>query len=83
MELQAPDSPFTAMVKFRDLQAENSDQRGGPAGMIQGRVEGFLEAAGKTADSNALTGHGEIVLHDGELQRTALVASARSCKSTN
>ena len=76
MELQAPDSPFTAMVKFRDLQAEKlMTNAGGPAGMIQGRVEGFLDAEGKTADSNALAGHGEIILRDGKLQQYSLLVA--------
>lgn len=76
MELQAPDSPFTAEVKFRDLEAEKlMTNAGGPAGMIQGRVEGFLNAAGKTADSNALSGHGEIVLRDGKLQQYSLLVA--------
>ncbi|MEO8045189.1 MAG: AsmA-like C-terminal region-containing protein [Spartobacteria bacterium] len=76
MQLQAPDSPFTAEVKFRDLKAEKlMANAGGPAGMIQGRVEGFLDASGKTADSNALTGHGEIVLRDGKLQQYSLLVA--------
>ena len=49
MQVQAPDSPFDVMVKFHDLRAEKLiSNAGGPAGMIQGRVEGFLEAEGKT-----------------------------------
>lgn len=76
MAVQAPDSPFTVMVKFRDLQAEKlMTNAGGPAGMLQGRVEGFLEAAGKTADSNSLTGHGEIVLREGKLQQYSLLVA--------
>ena len=76
MQLQADDSPFTASVKFRDLQAEKLIvNAGGPAGIIQGRVEGFLEAAGKTADSNALEGRGEIVLRDGKLQQYSLLVA--------
>ena len=76
MQLQADDSPFTASVKFRDLQAEKlMVNAGGPAGIIQGRVEGFLEAAGKTADSNALEGHGEIILRDGKLQQYSLLVA--------
>ena len=76
IELQAPDSPFTATVKFRDLQAEKlMTNAGGPAGMIQGRVEGFLDAEGKTADSNALAGHGEIILRDGKLQQYSLLVA--------
>jgi len=76
MKVQADDSPFTASVKFRDLAAEKlMTNAGGPAGIIQGRVEGFLEAAGKTADSNALTGHGEIFLRDGKLQQYSLLVA--------
>ncbi len=76
MELQAPDSPFTAEVTFRDLEAEKlMTNARGPAGMISGRVEGFLNAAGKTADSNALTGHGEIILRDGKLQQYSLLVA--------
>jgi len=76
MELQAPDSPFTATVKFRDLQAEKlMTNAGGPAGMVQGRVEGFLNAKGKTADSNALAGRGEIFLRDGKLQQYSLLVA--------
>ncbi len=74
MRLQEVDSPFTVVVRFHDLQAEKLlTNAGGPAGMIQGRVEGSLEASGKTADSNALAGHGEIVLHDGKLQQYSLL----------
>jgi hypothetical protein len=63
-------------VKFHDLQAEKLiTNAGGPAGMIQGRVAGFLDAEGKTADSNALTGHGEIVLRDGKLQQYSLLVA--------
>src|SRR6478672_7157480 len=76
MELQAPDSPFTVTVKFRDLQAEKlMTNAGGPAGMVQGRVEGFLNAKGKTADSNALSGRGEIFLRDGKLQQYSLLVA--------
>ncbi|CAN5472723.1 hypothetical protein BH20VER3_BH20VER3_06380 [soil metagenome] len=76
MQLQAADSPFTATVKFRDLQAEKLlTNAGGPAGMIQGRLEGYLDAAGKTADSNALNGRGEIVLREGKLQQYSLLVA--------
>ena len=43
--------------------------------MIQGRIEGSLDAYGKTADSNALAGHGEIVLRDGKLQQYSLLVA--------
>jgi hypothetical protein len=43
--------------------------------MVQGRVEGFLNAKGKTADSNALAGRGEIFLRDGKLQQYSLLVA--------
>ena len=76
MQLQTADSPFTAEVKFRDLQTEKlMKNAGGPGGMIEGRVEGYLNAEGKTADPNALTGEGEIVLRDGKLQQYSLLVA--------
>jgi hypothetical protein len=76
MQLQATDSPFTALVKFRDLQTEKLlTNAGGPAGMLEGRVDGFLDAAGKSADPNALTGRGEIVLRNGKLQQYSLLVA--------
>lgn len=76
MQLQAEDSPFTASVKFLGLEAGKlMTNAGGPAGMVQGHVEGFLEAAGKTADSNALAGHGEIILRDGKVQQYSLLVA--------
>ncbi|MGH8164067.1 MAG: AsmA family protein, partial [Rhodanobacteraceae bacterium] len=76
MHLQAPDSPFRASVKFRDLEADKLvTNAGGPAGMIEGRLGGFLEASGKTAESNALNGRGEIYLRDGKLQQYSLLVA--------
>ncbi len=76
MQPQSEDSPFTAEVKFRDLAADKLvTNAGGPAGMIQGRVEGFLDTNGKTADSNALAGHGEIILRDGKLHQYSLLVA--------
>lgn len=76
MQLQSADSPFTAEVEFRDLQAQElMKNAGGPAGMIEGRIDGYLNAEGKTADSNALTGQGEIILRDGKLQQYSLLVA--------
>ena len=76
MQLQLEDTPFTAGVKFRDLQADKLiTNAGGPAGMIQGKVEGFLNATGKTADPNALNGRGEISLREGKLQQYSLLVA--------
>ena len=76
MQPEAKDSPFTASVKFRNVRADQIvAEAGGPKGVVQGRLEGRFDATGKTADANALTGTGEIVLHDGQLQQYSLLAA--------
>jgi type II secretion system protein N len=76
LRTQATDSPFTAHAKFRDLQADQLVKNaGGPVGMVQGRLEGFLDATGKTADPNALSGTGEIHLRDGQVQQYSLLVA--------
>ena len=76
MRPQEQDSPFTAQVRFHDLQADQIiTEAGGPKGMVKGRLEGSLEADGKTADQNALNGHGEIFLRDGEVQQYSLLVA--------
>jgi type II secretion system protein N len=74
MRPQEQESPFTARIRFHDLQADRIvTEAGGPKGIVQGRLEGRLEAAGKTADANALIGQGEIYLRDGEVQQYSLL----------
>ncbi|MFL6583560.1 MAG: AsmA-like C-terminal region-containing protein [Chthoniobacterales bacterium] len=74
MQPQLADSPFTAQIKFHDIQAERVlTEAGGPAGTISGRLEGYLNAEGKTADANALAGTGEIFLRDGQLRQYSLL----------
>ncbi len=71
-----PDSPFRVMVKFRDLDADQIvAQAHGPVGMVKGKLEGQLDASGKTADPNALSGAGEIHLRDGQLRRYSLLVA--------
>jgi type II secretion system protein N len=73
---QSEDSPFTASVRFRDVQADQIVvEAGGPKGIIQGKIEGDFEATGKSADANALTGHGEIFLREGKLQQYSLLVA--------
>ncbi len=69
-------SPFSVMVKFHDLDADRivSDAHG-PEGMMRGKLEGQLEAAGQIADPNALTGTGEIYLRDGQVRRYSLLVA--------
>jgi len=73
---QAGDSPFTVSVKFHDVQADRVvSDAGGSSGMITGRLEGFLDAGGNTADQNALSGKGEIVLRDGQIRQYSLLVA--------
>ena len=76
MQPQTEDSPFNVSVRFRNVQADQIvADAGGSKGVVQGRLEGSFDAAGKTADPNALSGNGEIFLRDGQLrQYTLLVA---------
>ena len=76
MEPQAKDSPFSATVKFRNVQADQIiAEAGGPKGMVQGKLEGNLQATGKTADPSALTGGGEIFLRNGQVQQYSLLVA--------
>ncbi len=76
MEPQSEDSPFTVGVTFQNIQADQIvAEAGGPKGMVQGKLEGSFEAAGKTDDANALTGAGQIFLRDGQLQQYSLLVA--------
>ncbi|MCA1657855.1 MAG: AsmA-like C-terminal region-containing protein [Verrucomicrobiaceae bacterium] len=73
---QTENSPFTVSVKFRDVQADRIvSEAGGASGMITGRLEGYLDASGTTADPNALAGAGEIFLRDGRVQQYSLLVA--------
>ncbi|PZR70891.1 MAG: hypothetical protein DLM73_16900 [Chthoniobacterales bacterium] len=73
---QTENSPFTVSVRFRDVQADRIvTDAGGSPGTITGRLEGFLDASGTTADPNALSGAGEITLHDGQVQQYSLLVA--------
>jgi hypothetical protein len=76
MQPEMEDSPFTVEVRFRNVQADRIvTDAGGPKGVVQGKLEGSLNATGKTADPNALTGAGEIVLRDGQVQQYSLLVA--------
>lgn len=71
---QAKDSPFTVSIKFHDVQADRIiSEAGGPLGTMTGKLAGRLDATGTTADPNALTGTGEIILHDGQVRQYSLL----------
>ena len=70
------ESPFTVEVKFENLEVDTIvSDAGGPAGMVEGRLEGHLKATGKTADRNALSGVGEIHLRDGQVRQYSLLVA--------
>ena len=76
MQPEAEDSPFTASVTFRDVEADRIvTDAGGSKGTVQGKLEGRFEASGKTADPDALTGDGEIFLRDGRVQQYSLLVA--------
>lgn len=76
MQPETADSPFGVGVEFHNVQADQIvSEAGGPKGMLQGKLDGKFEAAGKTADPDALTGSGEIVLRDGQLQQYSLLVA--------
>ena len=71
---QAEDSPFTVSIRFKDVQADKIiSEAGGNLGTVVGKLEGHLDASGKTADPDALSGSGEIILHDGQVRQYSLL----------
>jgi hypothetical protein len=76
IEPQTEDSPFTVSIQFNEVQADKIIvEAGGLPGTVTGKLEGRLDASGKTADSEALTGAGEIVLRDGEVRGYSLLVA--------
>jgi type II secretion system protein N len=76
MQPQTQDSPFTVSIKFRDVQADRIiSEAGGVLGTVTGKLEGYLNASGTTADPNALSGEGEIILRDGQVRQYSLLVA--------
>jgi type II secretion system protein N len=72
----APGSPFTVNIRFNEVQADKIVvEAGGSPGTVTGKLEGHLDATGKTADPNALSGAGEIVLRDGQVRQYSLLTA--------
>lgn len=73
---ESDDSPFHIEMKFRNVEADQLiGEAGGPTGVLQGRLEGTLQADGKTTEAEALTGTGEVVLHDGQVRQYDLLVA--------
>jgi type II secretion system protein N len=76
MQPQIENSPFTVHASFSRVQADELvAQAGGSKETVRGVLEGTLEATGKLANPNALTGTGTIALHGGHVQQFALLAA--------
>ena len=76
MQPETEDSPFTVDVKFRNVEADQIvADAGGPKDVVHGKLEGNFQAAGKTADPNALIGTGEIFLRDGQVRQYSLLVA--------
>jgi hypothetical protein len=76
LQPQTEDSPFSTQAKFRNVQADRIvSEAGGPEGMLNGRLEGSLEASGKMADPAALRGTGTILLRDGQLRQYSFLSA--------
>lgn len=76
MQPESEDSPFTAKVSFKDVQADQIvTDAGGPKEMVQGKLEGEFEGIGKAADPNTLTGSGEISLRNGQVRQYSLLVA--------
>jgi type II secretion system protein N len=76
MAPQEKDSPFTVHASFNRLQADQLvAEAGGPRDIVRGVLEGTLDATGKTADPDALTGSGTILLQNGRVQQFAVLAA--------
>ena len=73
---ESAESPFHVEMKFRNVEADQIiTEAGGPGGTLQGKLEGTLTADGKTTDPDALSGTGEIVLHDGQVRQYNLLVA--------
>jgi hypothetical protein len=76
IEPQTEDSPFTVSIRFNDVNADKIIvEAGGLPGTVTGKLDGRLDATGKTADPDALSGTGEIILRDGQVRQYALLVA--------
>ena len=76
MRPQEENSPFQAALQFNEIDADKViTQAGGPDAVVYGRLEGSLDARGRTADPDALAGHGEIHLRQGRVQKYSLLVA--------
>jgi type II secretion system protein N len=76
MQPETDESPFHVDLKFRGVQADQViTEAGGPSGVLQGKLDGNLQTEGKTSDPDALSGAGEVFLHDGQLRQYNLLVA--------
>ena len=76
MQPDIEDSPFDVEIKFRNVDADRIvADAGGPRDVVQGKLDGNFRAAGKTADRTALSGAGDVILHDGQVKQYSLLVA--------
>ena len=70
-------SPFHLNVQFKNLKADDvSDTMPAATGArSQANSTGTLDASGKAADQNGMTGSGEITLRNGKMQQYSLLVA--------
>jgi uncharacterized protein involved in outer membrane biogenesis len=73
---QEENSPFHLNFHFRGLKADEVvTDAGGGHGVITGDLDGSLDASADSGSGSGLTGHGEIVLRNGQLQQYSLLVA--------
>jgi AsmA-like C-terminal region len=76
LDVQGEGSPFSISANFRNVHADQIvAEAGGGKNLLQGNLDAALEAAGKTADPNVLTGQGQVSMRDGQLQQYSLLVA--------
>ena len=70
MQTDSADSPFNTSVKVQNVNLERLiTEAGGPSGQVSGRFNGFLDVSGMLANAKSLSGSGQIVLENGQIQQ--------------
>lgn len=73
---EAAGAPFEVKARFNGVDADQLIMAaGGKTGTVRGKLEGFLNAAGRSSDINQLSGTGEIILRDGQFQQYSLLVA--------
>jgi type II secretion system protein N len=70
MQTDSADSPFSTSVKVQNVNLDRLiTEAGGTSGQVSGRFNGFLDVSGMLANAKSLSGSGQIVLMNGQIQQ--------------